>query len=193
MSEGGTAAYEHEDDLPDLVVAAVREAQMLAFPLCCRPEHGRLLQVLARGTEGVIGEIGTGTGCGSAWMASSGTKARIVTIELDEERAEAARAVLGGRATVLTGDGAELQQHGPFDLLVIDGGGCGGKRGEVPLDPVQWVKPGGTFTIDDFTPTDPWPPAGDPGRDLWLGHPAAIASEIRLAPDLSTIVARRRS
>jgi predicted O-methyltransferase YrrM len=192
VSEGGTASYEREDDLPDLVVAAVGEAQLLGFPLSCRPEHGRLLQVLARGTDGVIGEIGTGTGVGLAWMASSGTKATLISIEIDEERAEAARAVLGSRATVLTGDGAELQQHGPFDLLVIDGGGFGGKRGEVPLDPVQWVKPGGTLTIDDFTPTDPWPP-DDPGRNLWLNHPEAIASEIRLAPDLSTIVARRRS
>ena len=189
MSEGGTQSYEREEDVPDLVRAAVQEAQLLGFPLCCRPEHGRLLQVLARGTEGAIGEIGTGTGVGSAWMASSGTTARIVTIELDEERAEAARAVLGPRATVLTGDGAELQAHGPFDLLVIDGGGFGGKRGETPLDPRAWVKPGGTFTIDDFTPADPWPPS-DPGRDLWLRHPDVIATEIKLAPDLSTIVCR---
>lgn len=191
MSEGGTQSYEREDDLPPLVEAAVREAQRLAFPLSCRPEHGRLLQVLARGTDGVIGEIGTGTGVGLAWMASSGTTARLVSIELDEERADAARAVLGDRATVLGGDGAELQQHGPFDLLVIDGGGFGGKRGEVPLDPVEWVKPGGTFTVDDLTPTDPWPP-DDPGRSLWLTHPEVVATEIRLASDLATIVGRRR-
>jgi hypothetical protein len=173
------------------VRSAVGEAQRLGFPLSCRPEHGRLLQVLGRGTQGVIGEIGTGTGVGLSWMASSGTMARLVSIELDEERADAARSVLGDRATIITGDGAELQQHGPFDLLVIDGGGFGGKRGEVPLDPVAWVKAGGTFTVDDFTPSDPWPP-DDPGRSLWLSHPDVVATEIRLAPDLATIVARRR-
>lgn len=192
MSEGGTQAYGWEDDLPDLVRAAVAEAQLLGFPLSCRPEQGRLLQVLARGTEGVIGEIGTGTGVGLAWMVSSGTKAALFSIEIDEERAESARAVLGSRATIVTGDGAELQQHGPFDLLVVDGGGFGGKRGEVPLDPAEWVKPGGTFTIDDFTPSDPWPKPGDPGRQ-WLDRDDVVATEIRLAPDLSTIVARRRS
>lgn len=191
MSEGGTAAYACEADLPPLVQAAVATAERLAFPLSCRPEHGRLLQVLARGTHGVIGEIGTGTGVGLAWMASSGTTARLVSIELDPVRADAAREVLGDAATILTGDGADLQEHGPFDLLVIDGGGFGGKRGEVPLDPVAWVTPGGTFTVDDFTPSDPWPPE-DPGRDLWLHHPEVIATEIRLAPDLATIVARRR-
>ena len=191
MSEGGTAAYEHEDDLPDLVVAAVREAQMLAFDISSRPEHGRLLQVLARGTEGVIGEIGTGTGVGLAWMASSGTTARLVSVEPDAERAEVAQAVLKDKATIIHGDGEALLEHGPFDLLVIDGGPFGGKRGEEPLDPTVWLKPGGTLTVDDLTPTDPWPP-DDPAR-RWLSHPELIATEIRLAADLSTIVARRRS
>ncbi len=43
--------------------------------------------------------------------------------------------------TVLTGDWTELRAHGPFDVLVLDGGGSG-KGSEPPLDPAEWMKPG---------------------------------------------------
>ena len=55
---------------------------------------------------------------------------------------------------------------------------------------------GGSVVIDDFTPLTEWPPMHegrpDSARLSWLEHPALLASEVRLAPDLSTIVGTRR-
>ncbi len=60
----------------------------------------------------------------------------------------------------------------------------------------QAVRPGGTLVIDDLTPASTWPPrfAGrpDPARMHWLTHPAVDAAELRLAPDLATLVVTRR-
>jgi hypothetical protein len=68
------------------------------------------------------------------------------------------------------------------------------------------LRPAGSLVIDDWTPWDAWPPseAGEFGarqsgarqvinsRLQWLEHPDLVASEVRLSPMLSTIVAMRR-
>ena len=75
MSSGGTDRYtaESSGDLPALVTAAVERARALGFELCVRPEIGRLLAVLAGGLPpgSLVGETGTGTGAGLAWMATA--------------------------------------------------------------------------------------------------------------------------
>ncbi|GIG58306.1 transferase [Longispora fulva] len=98
----------------------------------------------------------------------------------------------GPQVEVIGADWRELRGHGPFDLLVLDGGGQG-KKGEPPIDPAQWLRPGGMLVIDDFTPSTGWPPtyAGevDNPRLYWLTHPLLRAAEVRVTPDLVTIVA----
>jgi hypothetical protein len=95
---------------------------------------------------------------------------------------------------VIHGDWTEIAPRGPFDLLVVDGGG-NGKNGPA-ADPEQLLTPAGTVVIDDFTPLTDWPPthagALDEARLTWLEHRALLATEVRVAPDLSTIIATRR-
>jgi hypothetical protein len=96
---------------------------------------------------------------------------------------------------VVHGDWREIYRSGPFDLLVLDGGGQG-KSGDDPADPEELLKPGGTAVIDDLTPASTWPPRFggqvDQARMHWLTHPALDAAELRLAPDLAALVATRR-
>jgi predicted O-methyltransferase YrrM len=183
--------------LPPLVERAVSLARHEGFANSCRPEHGRLLFALAAGAE-VIGETGTGCGVGLAWLASGARPgARLVSVERDADRAARAARLFDGlpQVTVIAGDWREIYPHGPFDLLVLDGG-AHGKAGPPVADPDVLLRPGGTLVIDDLTPARAWPPrfAGevDEARMSWLGHPGLDAAELRLAPDLAALVATRR-
>jgi predicted O-methyltransferase YrrM len=197
MAPGGTRAYDAEVGLPAAVSAAVDLARGVAFDLSCRPEQGRLLAVLAGGRRGgLIGEVGTGCGVGVAWLTSGGgTGTRVVSIELDEARAAAAAGLYASNpdVEVLHGDWTELEPHGPFDLLVLDGGPASAKApgtaAQAP-DPERWLRPGGSVVIDDLTPGTPV--ERDPCRSHWLDHPVLDATELRLADDLAAIVATRR-
>lgn len=196
MTATGTAAYGAWGGLPPTVAATLDLARRTGFETSCRPEQGELLRILARGVgAGAIGETGTGCGVGLAWLASAAyPNARIVSIERAAERAAAVARLFHDdpRVRVCHGDWAELLGHGPFDLLVLDGGGHG-KRDEPPLDPAAWLRPGGLIVIDDFTPSVGWPPTCgndvDTARLYWLEHPALQAAQISLAPDAATIVA----
>lgn len=197
MSIDGTAAYAGLTGLPPLVMRAVLAARQAGFAPSCRPEQGRLLYALAGGAE-TIGETGTGCGVGLAWLASGARPgARLVSVERDARRASlAARVFLDHpQVSVIRGDWREIHRHGPYDLLVLDGGGQG-KNGEQPADPHRLLQPGGTLVIDDLTPARHWPPrfdgTVDQARMHWLGHPGLDAAEIRLAPDLAALVATRR-
>jgi predicted O-methyltransferase YrrM len=199
-----TALYTAHTNLPPLVAQAVALANTLGFIACCTPEQGALLQVLARGrTGGIIGETGTGCGAGLAWMASAvGPETRLISVEIDARRATACQALFAGlpHVTVLHGDWRLIAAYGPFDLLVLDGGG-GGKRGnDAPADPAALLKPGGTLVLDDFhPPLECWPedvaPMDAEGRSItaarqyWLQHPALFATEVRVRPEVSTILA----
>jgi predicted O-methyltransferase YrrM len=176
---------------------AVSLARREGFANSCRPEHGRLLFALAAGAE-LIGETGTGCGVGLAWLASGARPgARLVSVERDADRAARAARLFDGlpRVTVIAGDWREICSHGPFDLLVLDGG-AHGKAGPPVADPDVLLRPGGTLVIDDLTPARAWPPrfAGevDEARMSWLGYPGLDAAELRLAPDLAALVATRR-
>jgi predicted O-methyltransferase YrrM len=196
MTVSGTAAYDQCVDLPPFVAAAVEAARRVGFGQSCRPEQGRLLRVLAGGVgAGVIGETGTGCGVGLAWLACGAHPgARLVSVERDRTRAAVAAGVLAGdrRVAVRAGDWRELAGDGPFDLLVLDGGGQG-KGGEPPLDPGGWLRPGGLVVLDDFTPATSWPPTydgrPDAARMYWLEHPQLRAAEVRVTPAAATIVA----
>jgi predicted O-methyltransferase YrrM len=196
MSIGGTTAYHDLTGLPQRVAAAVRAASTAGFEFSCRPAQGRLLSVLAAGvTAGVIGETGTGCGVGLAWLTeAAGPGTRLVSVERDPVRSTISADLFADdpRVTVIPGDWTQLAGHAPFDLLVLDGGGSG--KTDEPIDPGDWLTVGGTVVIDDFAPITDWPPlhdgAQDEARKYWLTHPDLLATEIRLGPDLATVVAR---
>ncbi|MGY4921091.1 class I SAM-dependent methyltransferase [Streptomyces sp. 900105755] len=199
MTLHGTGAYAGLSGLPPLVGRALDAARAQSFGYSCRPEQGRLLQVLAGGVGGRIGETGTGVGVGLAWLAS-GARAgvRLFSVEREPERARAAAGVFHDRpdVTVACGDWREIAAYGPFELLVLDGGGQGKVSGDPAADVERLLVPGGTVVVDDFTPADRWPPrfGGDVDRARlhWLEHPALRSTEVRLAPDLSAVVGTRR-
>ena len=196
MTSSGTGAYGGYGDLPAAVAAALDAARRASFALSCLPQQGELLRVLARGLgAGTIGETGTGYGVGLAWLASGAhPDARLVSVERDPVRAAAAERVFAAdrRVRVRTGDWRLLAEHAPFDLLVLDGGGQG-KGDEPPLDPGDWLRPGGLVVLDDFAPMTGWPPTfgGEPDRArmYWLEHPRLRATELRVTPAAATIVA----
>jgi predicted O-methyltransferase YrrM len=198
MTVGGNTAYAGIADLPPLVRAAIEVASGQGFDHSCAPEQGRLLSVLARGRTGQrIGETGTGCGVGLAWMIEATDESTsFVSVERDSSRAAASAALFAGRPNVrvIHGNWTDLREHGPFDLLVLDGGGKGKEPGDdPPLDPAAgWLAVGGTVVLDDFTPAgQPGAPAHDPARRYWLEHPALQATELRLSPTLATVVGTR--
>lgn len=200
MSRGGTQSYRLIDGMPDLVQAAVERAEELDFELCVRPEIGRLLSVLAAALpdESLVGETGTGTGAGLAWMVSAASPGvRFVSFELNPGRAAAAQELFDHHPNVdvFCGDATQIFERGPFDLLVHDGGpGSGKSPGSAPVDPATVLRPGGTMTVDDYTPTTTWPPMFntmvDESRVHWLEHPLLRSTEVRVAADLAVVVCR---
>ncbi|WP_399887222.1 O-methyltransferase [Streptomyces sp. BBFR51] len=165
MSLRGTDAYEDDATLPTPVARAVAAARAHGFAFSCRPEQGRLLQLLAAGASHRIAETGTGCGVGLAWLASGARPGvRLVSVERDPERARVAESVFRDhpRTEILHGDWRRVEEHGPYDLLVLDGGGQA--KGDGTADPTRLLTPGGTLVVDDFTPATTWPPlfAGAP-------------------------------
>ncbi|MEV6103811.1 class I SAM-dependent methyltransferase [Streptomyces sp. NPDC051940] len=198
MSIRGTDSYSAHPDLPPLVRRAVDAARRHGFAYSCRVEQGRLLHALAGGARHRIAETGTGCGVGLAWLASgAGRGVELLSVELDPARAKAAAEVFADvpHVRVLCGDWTEVYAHGPYDLLVLDGGG--NAKGGGAADPERLLTPGGALVVDDFTPGyGQWPPlhegAPDTARLHWLEHPALRSVEIPLAGDLSAVVGVRR-
>ncbi len=202
MSLNGTTHYSEIDrrQLPELVCRAVDAAIELDFELSVHPATGRLLQVLAHGVpmNGLIGETGTGTGVGLAWMVSlADPSVSFLSVEIDVDRARVATEVFRDDAnvTVLHADAGELFTRGPFDLLVHDGGWGSGKTSEGRVDVTEVLKEGGVMTVDDFTPMDTWPPTFngevDHPRLHWLQHPDLLTTEVRVTEHLAVVVSRR--
>src|SRR5262245_17338349 len=82
-----------------------------------------------------------GAGVGLAWLATGADpRARLVSVERKPARAAAAAVVFHTTPQVLvvSGDWLDPRAHGPFDLLVLDGGGHR-KGGAEPLDPAEWL------------------------------------------------------
>ncbi|RKE17964.1 O-methyltransferase [Streptomyces sp. TLI_171] len=198
MSTTGTAAYPADRSaLPELVARAVELAERLGFDQSCRPEQGRLLQALAAGAAGRIGETGTGCGVGLGWLlAGRRPGVRVVSVEREAARVAAVRELFAEvpDLELVHGDWTAIAGHGPFDLLVLDGGGNG--KQTAAADPERVLTPGGTLVVDDLTPLTAWPPTfrggPDTGRTVWYRHPALLTTEVRLAPDLATLLATRR-
>jgi predicted O-methyltransferase YrrM len=163
----------------------------LGFAKSCSPEAGRLLHLLAaqRGRERV-GEIGTGAGVGTAWLASAlPPGAALWTAEPDTELADAAASLFADDPDVhvLAGPWREvLPGHAPFDVVFYDGG-----RKQFPEEEgeavVELLTPGGTIVLDDFRERRPH----DPVKAFWLGHPRLVGAELALSDRESALVCVR--
>lgn len=142
-----------------------------------------LLRVLAAGRD--VAELGTAFGEGAAALAE--TARSVVTVELDPERAAAARERLAGIANVelLEGNCYEaLRGRGPFGLVFADGGAYDWEA------ILTLLEPGGLIVKDDLTPGRPV--EGDPVREFLLRDPRVAAVEILTTPSSAAIVAVRR-
>lgn len=153
------------------------------------PEVQSLLRVLATGRD--VAETGAAFGETASVMAE--TARRVVTVELDPERAPVARERLAGLANVefLEGDAFEqLDGRGPFDLVFVDGG-------LRPVSDEKWeailalAKPGGLLVKDDMSPGRPV--EGDEVREFLLRDPRLAAAEILATTDMAVIVAAKLS
>jgi predicted O-methyltransferase YrrM len=170
---------------------AERLAEELGFTRSCIPEVGRLLRVLTPGRSRV-GEIGTGTGVGAAWIiAALDEGASFVTVEFDEERAAAAAHLFAGlpHVRVLHGDWHRVMpSEGPFDLLFYDGGGKQHPERD-GQQVVDLLDRRGLVVMDDLTPGRTGP---DPVRDFWLGHSELVGTEILTTSSTAAILAAKR-
>ncbi len=204
MTVDGTARCEEltaTGNVPPLVAEVIARARALDFPFSVHPATGRLLAVLAGGVEGgIIGETGSGTGVGVAWMLSTACPGtRIVSIELDGERARQSAELFAGHpeVTILQGDANQLAEHGPFDLLVLDAPSTPGPLDRAVLDPGVHLTPGGVLVKDDLWPLTSWPPrtpdgTEDRARIRWLSDPRMFTTEVTVAEGYAVQIARRR-
>jgi predicted O-methyltransferase YrrM len=181
---------------PPLVQQAMARATEKGFARSCVPEVGRLLRVLASQVQhGVIGEIGSGSGVGTAWLASGlGPDVTLITVEHDVTLAATVQTLVAAMPNVRAhcGDWRELLADGPFTLLFVDTADAKRRDAETT---VQALAPGGTAILDDLTPMEHWPPEWhgkpDPVRDFWLHHPALTAVEVRVTATHAVILAVR--
>ncbi len=173
--------------LPPLVARAKAAAEELGFARSCRDEDGLLLHVLAgrRGVERVA-EIGTGTGVGTAWIASAlPPGVPLVSAELDPRLARAAAELFGPDpdVRVVVGDWRDaLPDHAPFDLIFVDGGDAK----DDPDAVLRLAAPRATIVMDDFSADWPGP---DSRRDRWFGHPGLACVELGTGGNARAIVA----
>jgi predicted O-methyltransferase YrrM len=162
--------------IPPLVGRARAAAAELGFEKSCRDGDGMLLHVLAgrRGVERVA-EIGTGTGVGTAWLASAlppGTP--LFTAESEPVLAQSAAALFvdDPDVHVLEGDWREvLPPRAPFDLIFVDGG----HAKDSPDAVLGLAAPGATIVMDDFSADWDGP---DRRRERWFKHSRVAVVEL---------------
>jgi predicted O-methyltransferase YrrM len=192
--------YARVHPVPERVLVAVELARRFDFPYTVHPATGRLLAALAGGIRGgLIGETGTGTGASVAWMLSTASPdTRILSVELDGERAEAAAHLFREepQVAILAGDANLLAEHGPFDLLILDAPSTPGPLEWSTLEPATQLRPNGLLVKDDLWPMTAWPPTAEDGsvdqvRTRWLTHPDLLATEVRVADGYAVLIARR--
>jgi predicted O-methyltransferase YrrM len=119
----------------------------------------------------------------------------LVTVELDEMRANAAQSLFDGipNVSVLLGDWSQLREHAPFAMLFADGGNA---KDAGVLDLIEMMQPGGLIVLDDLTPLERWPDEWqgwqDPVRTFWLNDERVVAAEVRVSPTSAVLLATRR-
>ncbi len=198
------STYRTRTSVPPKVQLALDLARQQGFERSCIPEVGRLLGILASHVQhGMVGEIGTGTGVGAAWMLSHlAPTTRFVTVEADAERATSVGDLFQDlpNAQVIHGDWYEILAYGPFDLLFIDAGPAkapsSSQEGDTAVEmTLSALRMGGMVVMDDLTPEEYWPQEWhgrpDPVRSFWLNDPRVNAMEVLTTPRTMVILATR--
>jgi demethylmenaquinone methyltransferase/2-methoxy-6-polyprenyl-1,4-benzoquinol methylase len=146
--------------VPSLVREATDRARRAGFSLSCDPEVGRLLAVLAaRMPAGArVLELGTGTGVGTAWIASAlPPRAGVTVITVEKDPGTAALAAQGdwpGFVELRCADAlAVLGEAGRFDLIFAD---AQGGKWEGLDRTIAALAPHGMLVVDDMTATPQW-------------------------------------
>jgi predicted O-methyltransferase YrrM len=183
-------------DLPEIVSRALDLSRRRGFVSSSRLETGRLLAALAASRRGALAECGTGCGVGAAWLVSAapnGTK--VLTAELDPDLAEAVTELFADQpcVDVVAGDWTSLYDSGPFSLLFLDVRDAKASGTDVVA---EMLESGGIVVLDDFTPSQSWPPVFDGRvdsmREQWLLDERFTSVEVMVAPDASVLIATRR-
>ncbi len=199
---------------PPLVIEAEKLAGELGFPLlpegrpvghdgpasACVPPMGALLMALtASKPGGRIGEFGTGSGVGSAWIASGlQGGAVLVTCEIDTDLIRHVKALFKGRAEIdirHTDWETMMVDEAPFDVLFMDSGVA------EALVPDRWdeitemICVGGQIIFDDIVPIglwpDDWSERADVKREFAFRNPRVVSSEVGLTPLASALIVTR--
>jgi predicted O-methyltransferase YrrM len=182
--------------LPPMVRRAKNLARQVQYRLNCSNGTGRLLRLLASQLQGgVIGEIGSGCGVGSAWLISAiapGTS--LVTVEKDDTLAAVVRSLFENysMARVLNGDWIEIVKYGPFSMIYSTANVA---RFIPPEALMQALRLGGMMVIDGLVPLEQLEQSyvanPDPLRSFWLDDPRLEATEILVSLKEAVILSAR--
>jgi len=189
--------YRSIASVPPLVKRALNLAEQLEYPLSCSYETGRLIQLLAGSFQsGVIGEIASGCGVGSAWIISAlSPSTSFFTVEADAARAAAVRTLFDPflNVRVIHGDWRDLLQNWHFGMLYA---GANSSRAAYPEILLRALREGSLIVLDGL------PPQGKVTlrsrqeatqvRDFWLNDRRVIATEVQVSPTEAVILATRR-
>lgn len=183
-------------ELPPRVTQALDLSRRRGFVKSSRLEAGRLLQALAASRSGTLGECGTGCGVGAAWLAAGArVGSQVVTAEVDLDLAAAVTDLFADDDSVhvIAGDWTSLHAFAPFSLLFVDARDA--KQSGVDAV-VDLLGPGGIVVLDDFTPTDTWPPMYegrvDTLRERWFTDERFATVEVMVTSDASVLIAAHR-
>jgi predicted O-methyltransferase YrrM len=182
--------------VPPLVRRALNLSEQMEYTGSCTNEAGRLLQLLTHTlVSGVIGEIETGCGVGTAWIASGlSPSASFLSIEADSARAAASRALFEPMLNIriVHGDWREFLHNWRFGMLFA---GANSARADYPELLIQALREGSLIVLDGL------PPQGRVSlrsrqeaarvRDFWLTDARLVSTEIQVSPTESMILAAR--
>lgn len=190
-----TACVSAPTEIPPRVARALDLSRQRGFITSTRNETGRLLAALAASRSGTLAELGTGCGVGSAWLSYGAQQgARIVSAELDPALAEVVQDLFRdvSNVEVTSGDWTTLERYAPFSLLFVD---VRDVKQSVNMV-ADLMESGGIAVLDDFTPSEFWPPIYegrvDTVREEWLTDKRFTAVEVLIDAGASVIIATRR-
>jgi predicted O-methyltransferase YrrM len=186
-------------DLPAVLPAIEEETRRLNFKMGSEVRTGVLLQMLAASKPGgLLLELGTGTGLGTAWLLEGmDPGARLISADNDPACLEVAKRHLGKdeRVEFREGDGSAVidsLQGSQFDLLFADT--WPGKFWDLEKA-VHLVKEGGFYIIDDLLPQESWPEGHaekvPPLLEQIRNHPDLVSCRISWSTGL--VIATKRT
>ena len=153
------------------------------------------MATLAACAPGAVVEFGTGAGVGIAWMRHGApASTRVVTVEPDEQLAEHARTTFADDdIEIICGTWEECQRIDNIGMLHVSLRNLDG----LDRDEIAALLPSGAIlVIDDFIPSQEWPPHDFYGvdyvRQTWLLDKRFTAVDVAVAADVSAVIAVKR-